>query len=930
MSNFNVKNAKKLSTLAFVLLPSVLFNPGLARSEKERITDQTDQEELDGEFGKNGECIYPSECIYPGENIYKEEYRNGLRDENGKYIYPNGGIYEEEYKNGLRDGKGKYTYLNGGIYEGEYKNGKEDGRGKYIYSNGGIYEGEYRNGLRDGKGKYTYLNGDIYEGEYRNGKKNGKGKIIYKSGVTIEGNFSDGKLEKKTISNVNFGENGVFYDISGGKITCNFPEGISFRVSFEKGYIRDFVEYDDKKVEVKFDKQTGWSTVDEGRGIYVNRKGEFFRGKLGANTDWSVKGTLFGLDGSICEGKFDRNGRISEGKITQANGSYEWRKLKIIGRDSYVKKIEENGSISEASAEKFSLLRGFRLKNNGIREYFYYDKYFRTVRDTLLDGPETYGEGERAGQINFKKIDDTRKLSSCNFGLYGFFSKGSVTYYSYGADGNLEATVEVDYGELNRVLSGKIENGDILFRSGAIVVSPPVKTFEEAQSLLQRVQKLMFENRFQRGAQGFEGGAEEEVNLGILANLKDLESLKGVRFQKPGFKTFSGGDYGSPTKFLESLGIDAENIKNIEEDFISVSVGLRTGGDGHAVALVIDIGKIKEIIDKNGFMGIDKSGEILFKCFDSGRAVAMGSWKKVLAGIVKNVALVENSVVQIRGSCWEHSMITAIAAAENRGLLGGIESTSINSIFYGFIADREYARAVLGNPVAVAQLHGQLKMLERNKVYLGTDKNLLEYIVSPIIIYLLEEFSKKEKLLEEYDQRVQSIGGGYLEDKDGESVENFEKLIRERREELSREITDEKEETEKRGKELKKLEEAAEEDWRSLSGYLETEYGKFGEGLDGFYKDFDIGIKYDPTMVGRMIDLAKTIAKKLDAAEEQNFLGTEIEKIEKSNRAYVEELLRGRTRVFERGLENTKKLNERTEFLRGKIKSSRVGARFGS
>ena len=78
---------------------------------------------------------------------------------------------------------GRYESSTGIIYEGEFKNGLRDGQGKTINPNGNSYEGEWRNNLRHGKGVFKWKIPDKeynqeYEGSYVNGVRDGLGSFF--------------------------------------------------------------------------------------------------------------------------------------------------------------------------------------------------------------------------------------------------------------------------------------------------------------------------------------------------------------------------------------------------------------------------------------------------------------------------------------------------------------------------------------------------------------------------------------------------------------------------------------------------------------------------------------------------------------------------------------------------------------------------------
>ena len=89
---------------------------------------------------------------------------------NGKeYDEKNNIIYE--WKNGTGLIKEYSNFSDFLEYEGEYKNGLRNGNGKEYRIGYLIFEGEYLNGLRNGKGKeYDEFGELIFEGEYFKGK----------------------------------------------------------------------------------------------------------------------------------------------------------------------------------------------------------------------------------------------------------------------------------------------------------------------------------------------------------------------------------------------------------------------------------------------------------------------------------------------------------------------------------------------------------------------------------------------------------------------------------------------------------------------------------------------------------------------------------------------------------------------------------------
>ena len=146
---------------------------------------------------------------------YEGNFKNGLRDGNGKYFYKNGDVYDGEFKDGKIEGEGVMTYENGHKYEGEFRDNLRDGKGTYYYKNGDRYEGSWRKGLKEGKGVYYWKAGDRFEGYFENNEKGSYGKYFYQNGERYEGELKNGVREGK----------GVYYWPDGDRYEGDFKNG---------------------------------------------------------------------------------------------------------------------------------------------------------------------------------------------------------------------------------------------------------------------------------------------------------------------------------------------------------------------------------------------------------------------------------------------------------------------------------------------------------------------------------------------------------------------------------------------------------------------------------------------------------------------------------------------------------------------------------
>ena len=261
-----------------------------------------------------GNFIYPIINILKNRILYYKahyegEYFNDKFEGKGKYIYENGEYYEGDWKNGLRNGNGKiykkdgliryeggfindkyegggqYFWQNNELYIGEFKNGLRNGKGKELYQNGKVkYEGDYVDDKYEGNGKYLWENGEYYKGQWKNDLKNGKGSEYYKNGnLKYEGDWVNDKFEGK---GKYIWENCAYY-IGDYKNGLKNGKGKFY-------YKNGDLKYDGDFVNGKF----------EGKGKYIFENGEYYEGEWKNNLK-NGKGKIFDKDGNmIYKGKF--------------------------------------------------------------------------------------------------------------------------------------------------------------------------------------------------------------------------------------------------------------------------------------------------------------------------------------------------------------------------------------------------------------------------------------------------------------------------------------------------------------------------------------------------------------------------------------------------------------------------------------------------
>lgn len=171
---------KKLFILLFLPI-GIMAQSEEAKTEKDStsVTLEVSKEKvaINNEEEQKEQKILTPECI-------SGDCKEGKGTK--KYL---SGVYEGEWKNGLRDGQGKYTWTNGDTYTGAWFEDKRNGQGLYIWHDGSKYKGNYSHGVRSGYGIYYYTNGTIYEGTWQNNLKHGIANFYYKESVNIGGKY---------------------------------------------------------------------------------------------------------------------------------------------------------------------------------------------------------------------------------------------------------------------------------------------------------------------------------------------------------------------------------------------------------------------------------------------------------------------------------------------------------------------------------------------------------------------------------------------------------------------------------------------------------------------------------------------------------------------------------------------------------------------
>ncbi|CAF0793589.1 unnamed protein product [Brachionus calyciflorus] len=143
----------------------------------------------------NSESIKKSMNTFKKEifkHNYKGEMANNLRNGFGIYVYDNNFFrYEGEWKDGIKQGNGKFIMKDGSFYEGEFNNGEMTGKGyKYDKNRETEYTGDFVEGHYQGKGVLRCRNKYVYEGDFDENMKHGYGELNeFKINQTYKGQW---------------------------------------------------------------------------------------------------------------------------------------------------------------------------------------------------------------------------------------------------------------------------------------------------------------------------------------------------------------------------------------------------------------------------------------------------------------------------------------------------------------------------------------------------------------------------------------------------------------------------------------------------------------------------------------------------------------------------------------------------------------------
>ncbi|MDR2077992.1 MAG: hypothetical protein LBP39_03425, partial [Rickettsiales bacterium] len=383
-------------------------------------------------------------------------------------------------------------------------------------------------------------------------------------------------------------------------------------------------------------------------------------------------------DGDIFDGKLDDNGKPCDGEMRYSNGVFYKGEFHN-GRPSKGIMKCNNGDILDGKFENGRFSSGVIMQNNGdVLEGKWQNGRFYYGKITYSNGDVYKGMWRKGEPLN---VSVEAKLSKIGKS-YCLYRQGKnnlqreVKYCLKDDDDNIKA-VTIDYGEINNILNGNnnIPNGfgnkinslnDLIDRR----VIEGVESFKELRDFAKEVLQDKMSGGIEEGFDDW-GSHPSLEDLLLLSSIDTVEQLKKTRFQLEHMKGKEDNlreEYGSLKNFLESVGIS--NIDNVEEDYISLKAN--TIPEIHAVSVILDIKKMKDLMRKTGRRNLDEAigSEKVIHCYDSSRAVGchvMVDGLKTyfdMGALTKNCDFV-NFEQQKLDSCWFHAVAATLTALKH-------------------------------------------------------------------------------------------------------------------------------------------------------------------------------------------------------------------------------------------------------------------------
>jgi hypothetical protein len=161
--------------------PNIISNIDNNNNDNDNNNNTNIKDNNNNNNNNNNTITYPNGDEYTGNLV------NSIKNGHGTLKYAStGAIYTGEFKDDMRNGNGRTITLDSVVYEGKYLNDKKQGYG-VLTTPLFTYKGEFQNDEREGYGKLLLKDGDVYEGEWKNGFQHGEGIFVYHMGNLYDG-----------------------------------------------------------------------------------------------------------------------------------------------------------------------------------------------------------------------------------------------------------------------------------------------------------------------------------------------------------------------------------------------------------------------------------------------------------------------------------------------------------------------------------------------------------------------------------------------------------------------------------------------------------------------------------------------------------------------------------------------------------------------
>jgi hypothetical protein len=420
-------------------------------------------------------------------------------------------------------------------------------------------------------------------------------------------------------------------------------------------------------------------------------KGQWIRDHLngGKYSGWIVNGVKNGWgrsvysDGGVYDGCWKSDGRNGFGIYIHSDGDMyvgHWEDNRRSGHGTYMYADGEmyDGVWNEGEQDGrgveigFGFLEARVYRNGALRE---------SSKMSLLH------------DIRGQPIENSKEkraiLRTTQYSEFGLATKHS--YFSIDKKGG-QKSVTVSFRDINRLLNGaKIARLDDLVESKAIM---GIKHFRELEPFANELIKDIL---YRSGFLSYRGGTKvlvvpekfkmmkidtDESYLLLLANVKNVEELKRIRFQTIGTKArkkmVRSESYNEIKSFMESIGTPEVGSVMKKNKYLTMVVGGL--GIHHAAGAIVDVEKINRL---DPTMREESFGnQKLFYMYDSskhelgvsknnyGKYIPVNDYSYFFGNLSSRVEFLNQNEQEPRSlSCMAHATMAVLTAAREPDLV---------------------------------------------------------------------------------------------------------------------------------------------------------------------------------------------------------------------------------------------------------------------